>query len=155
MTKGVDKVRKSIEQRRKMRHITRNQNQKTHVYPPFPMDEEKHGYPPNLTYDAGQGKQRKDQQWTHIVIKGILACSLFVGTAIVMNSNTDILSKPKKWTRHAMTEEFPFARMHKWYQDSFGSPMALSPKKNGTNEHEALAMRSEERRVGKGGGYEE
>lgn len=143
MNKGVDKVRKSIEQRRKMRQLTSDQRNTRHIYPSFPSEEEKHGYFPDFTNgdeQRRQGKQGKQLQLSQFIIKGILALSLFVGTAFVMNTSGEILSLPKKWTRHAMTEEFPFARVHDWYQETFGSPMGISPKSNITEGREALAF---------------
>ena len=140
MNKGVDKVRKSIEERRKMKQITKNRRHTKHVYPPFPMEEEKHGYFPDYTHNDSFGKNRKYPQLTHFVVKGFLALFLFAGTAFVIKTNGDLFSFPKKWTRHAMTEEFPFARVHKWYQESFGAPMGLSPTSTVPSGQEALAL---------------
>src|SRR5690625_7766799 len=41
-----------------------------------------------------------------------------------------ILSKPKEWTNHALIEEFPFARVTKWYAETFGMTLTFTPKDN-------------------------
>lgn len=137
MNKGVDKVRKSIEQRRKMRQILGNDDQTKPIHPSFPMEEEKHGYFPNFTSDSARGSEgnhHKQPRTTHILAKGFLSLLLFAGTAFLMQTNGDLFTVPKKWTNQAMTEEFPFARVHQWYQESFGSPMVFSRDKEDTSE---------------------
>lgn len=127
MDKGVDQVRKSIERRRKMRQKPENESYSKHVYPPFPTEEEKHGYFPSVTNNSTAENHGKKPKMTPIMVKGILSLLLFVGSAFVLQAKNDLFTFPKNWTNYAMTEEFPFARVHNWYQESFGSPMVFSP----------------------------
>lgn len=141
MSKHLDKVRKSIGERRKMRRLTnKEQTSPRYIYPGFPSEEEKHGYFPEVAHDVEQGKRGKQTHFSQFAIKGLLALTLFVGTAFVLKTDGDILTLPKKWTRHAMTEEFPFARVHDWYQTTFGTPMGMSPKSDAAVGQAALAL---------------
>lgn len=54
---------------------------------------------------------------------------LFLGAFLLFQTNHSLLEKPKDWTSHALKEEFPFARVYQWYEQTFGSPLAFSPQK--------------------------
>ncbi len=126
MDNGVKKVRQSINQRKKARGITGKEAGKRQVIPVFPQDEEKHGYMP--IYD-GQGATggKKNSVMGGFLLKGILSTMLFFGVALVWEINAPVLQSPKEWTSGVLTEEFPFAKVNLWYQESFGTPLAVPP----------------------------
>ncbi|MFD2046215.1 peptidoglycan DD-metalloendopeptidase family protein [Ornithinibacillus salinisoli] len=140
MNKGVNQVRKSITERKKKRGITSNsQGISTKQVIPLPQDEEKHGYYPSFFDGSGDGKP-KSRFISGFILKGILSVMLFFGIALMWETDSDILHQPKEWTSSMLTEEFPFANVYKWYQDTFGSPLAFSPSPSDTTEgSEALA----------------
>ncbi|WP_042223337.1 M23 family metallopeptidase [Oceanobacillus manasiensis] len=130
MNNGVKKVRQSINQRKKARGMsTAKEGAKRHVLPVFPQDEEKHGYMP--IYD-GQGAvgDKKNKVITAVLLKGILSIMLFFGVALIWETNAPQLQSTKEWTSGVLTEEFPFAKVNQWYQESFGTPLALPPNRD-------------------------
>lgn len=129
MSKGLDKVRKSIIQRNKMRSLHVNRSDTERNMPIFPQVEEKHGY---FSDHLGHLQQEKDSRklFPHLMIKGVLSICLFLGVFLLQESNAALFTKPKIWTSHAFSEEFPFARVYQWYQETFGTPLAFSPEKH-------------------------
>ncbi|PAV27615.1 stage IV sporulation protein FA [Virgibacillus profundi] len=131
MNKGVKKVRKSIVQRKKMRGLNAKDGSKKQIFPAFPEEEEKHGYFPIFTDSSMQGRD-KSNIVPGFMLKGILAASLFLGAALLTEAEAEFLQKPKEWTGNVLTEEFPFAKVNLWYQETFGSPLAFTPQQNET-----------------------
>lgn len=126
MSKGIKKVRKSINQRKKTRGVTSDQpSTKQIMSTSLPQEEEKHGYVPVFT-DHRDSIKRTNKLISGFAAKGILSAMLFFAAALLFQTDSDLFSEPKKWTANALTEEFPFARVNQWYQETFGSPMALS-----------------------------
>lgn len=125
MKRGVKKVRKSIEQRKKQRGYPYKAKDEKHIISSLPQDEEKHGYLPVFTDVTGTS--RKDSAVSGLFLKGTLSVMLFFGTALLWQTDTAMLETPKRWSNTALTEEFPFAKVNAWYQETFGSPLAFSP----------------------------
>ncbi|MBY7143258.1 M23 family metallopeptidase [Virgibacillus sp. NKC19-3] len=127
MNKGVKKVRQSIEQRKKTRGLTGNESSKKQLPVPFPQEEEKHGYFPSFsdtTFESNTGHKFPYR----FMLKGVLSVMLFFGVALLGQTDAAFLQKPKEWTSSALTDEFPFAKVNIWYQETFGSPLALTPQ---------------------------
>lgn len=124
--KQIKKVRQSIEQRKKMRGMPMEDVRQKQLLPVM-RDEEKHGYLPEFPDGPFQSEQ-KGKMFPNLVLKGILSVMLFFGVALLSQTDISLLSKPKGWADSALTEELPFARMHLWYQNTFGTPLAFSPK---------------------------
>ncbi|MFD1362926.1 peptidoglycan DD-metalloendopeptidase family protein [Lentibacillus salinarum] len=138
MSKGIRKVRKSINQRKKMRELSSGQTTSKRIMPSsFPQEEEKHGYFPVFTDDAPSSKQTS-RQMSGFVIKGMLSVMLFFAVALLWQTDSELFAGTKKWTATAFTEEFPFARINLWYQETFGEPMAISSQS--TDEGQAMAL---------------
>ena len=125
MNKGIDKVRKSIAQRNKTRSIDSKKSNATQFTPIFPQEEEKHGYFPSFLDDSSE-ENHKGNLLSNFITKGILSLVLFMGVSFLLQSNANLLSKPKVWTSNMLTEEFPFARVYQWYQGTFGTPLAFT-----------------------------
>ncbi|HLR62601.1 MAG TPA: M23 family metallopeptidase [Lentibacillus sp.] len=138
MNKGVKKVRKSINQRKKMRGTAGEKNTTQIMPSSFPQEEEKHGYFPIFT-DDGRASKSSNGRITGFAIKGVLSAMLFLSTALLFQTDSELLSAPKEWTVNTLTEEFPFASVNQWYQETFGAPMALSSSPS-ADEGEALAF---------------
>ncbi|MFD2759551.1 peptidoglycan DD-metalloendopeptidase family protein [Lentibacillus juripiscarius] len=127
MSKGVNKVRKSINRRKKLRGVTSDERTSSQVLTSsLPQEEEKHGYFPVFTDSSPSAPKNKSRHVSGFVLKGMLSAVLFFAAALLFESDTSLLSEPKQWTENALTEEFPFARVNQWYQETFGAPMALS-----------------------------
>lgn len=135
MNKGVKKVRQSILQRKKARGLTAKEAKKRQVFPAFPQEEEKHGYFPSFS-DNPIPDSGKSMAVSGFMLKAFLSVILFFGAAILVEAEAKFLEKPKEWTSSALTEEFPFAKVNLWYQETFGSPLAFSPQQNTVNGNE-------------------
>ncbi|WP_373892931.1 peptidoglycan DD-metalloendopeptidase family protein [Virgibacillus natechei] len=127
--KGVKKVRQSIEQRKKARGLTGKESDREQLPAPFPQEEEKHGYFASFSDTAFESSTVSKFPY-QFMLKGVLSIMLFFGVALLGQTDATFLQKPKEWTSTALTEEFPFASVNVWYQDTFGSPLALTPQNN-------------------------
>ncbi|WP_404453248.1 M23 family metallopeptidase [Virgibacillus necropolis] len=136
MNPRVNKVRKSISARKKTRGVTSSDSNKSQ-FPNFQLqEEEKHGYFPMFT-DSTTPMRNKSKMVSGFILKGILSSILFLGTALLLQTNNDMLEKPKMMASSLLTNEFPFAKVNQWYQQTFGTPVALTPKKNETTTNNA------------------
>lgn len=142
MNKGVKKVRQSIEKRKKTRGLTTKEESKKQLFPPFPQEEEKHGYFPSFS-DAAFESNTKSKLASGMILKGTLSVMLFFGVALLGQTDAGWLHKPKEWTSSALTQEFPFAKVNLWYQETFGVPLALNPQQQdevATSDDGSLAL---------------
>lgn len=128
MDKNIRKVRKSIEQRKKRRGMITKDDAQKQLISPIPQDEEKHGYYPVFSETPSASSGQVNRRLTGLAFKGILSVILFFGVALLHETNQPLFSQAKEWTTQAMTEEFPFAKVNVWYQETFGSPLAFSPE---------------------------
>ncbi|ASK63070.1 stage IV sporulation protein FA [Virgibacillus phasianinus] len=127
MNPRINKVRKSISARKRSRGISNSDSNKN-SFTPFPLEEEeKHGYFPIFT-DSGTPKRNKSRLVSGFILKGILSSILFLGTALLLQTHSEVLQKPKIVASSLLTNEFPFAKVNQWYQDTLGEPLALTPK---------------------------
>src|SRR5699024_2326739 len=75
---------------------------------------------------------------TGFAVKATLSAMLFLTAAVLFQTDSELLSGPKEWAANNLTEEFPFARVNQWYQETFGAPMALSSQSS--DDGQALAL---------------
>lgn len=127
MSKNIKKVRKSIEQRKKTRGLPSQEVPAKQLIEALPQDEEKHGYFPAIS-DVPLKSNHKSKLISRFMLKGTLSVMLFFGVALLWQTDTTLMQQPKGWTSNALTEEFPFARVNQWYQETFGTPLAFSPE---------------------------
>lgn len=137
MNRRIQEVRKSIVKRNKVRREKWNDTTDNRTRLPFVQEEEKHGYYSDIHDESSPGKW-KVKSLHGILLKALLSVVLFLGVAFLSQSNAPLFSMPKKWVATALTEEFPFARVHLWYRESFGDPLSLIPKENSEKENNDL-----------------
>lgn len=136
MNKGVKQVRKAIMKRKKNQtaHARINKPSVDRQIAAFlPEEEERHGFYPSIT-DINPDKNRsgkKYPQFSGMILKGMLSVALFMGTAILWQSESagDKFGLVKQWTNTAMTKEFPFAKVNQVYRETFGSPFSFRTQK--------------------------
>ncbi|GAB2560589.1 M23 family metallopeptidase [Gracilibacillus alcaliphilus] len=63
-----------------------------------------------------------------LLVKSFFAASLFFVSMLLLTTNNTWLEKPRQLVNQALTEEFPFATVHAWYQAKFGAPLAIQPE---------------------------
>ncbi|WP_077621365.1 M23 family metallopeptidase [Sediminibacillus massiliensis] len=140
MKKDVSQVRKSIAKRKREKSIssvTSFKQEAPDFKNSFPQDEEKHGYLPFSTENYTDSSDIKEKFTANLVMKSILAGILFFAIATIHRADMPWLIQPKQWTSQALTEEFPFASVNQWYQNKFGSPLAMTPDKEETEDQPA------------------
>ncbi|KGP73890.1 M23 family metallopeptidase [Pontibacillus yanchengensis] len=126
MNKDARDIRKSIAQRKKQRELGGDRNRSTSVPISNVQEEEKHGY---LPFFSGDEKQSATSQiFSAFVFKAIIAAILFFSVAIVYRVDSQLFETPKQWVNQAITQEFQFASVNKWYQEKFGEPFAFLPQ---------------------------
>ncbi|RDW21668.1 peptidoglycan DD-metalloendopeptidase family protein [Oceanobacillus chungangensis] len=141
MTKGVNKVRKSIEQRKKLRGVIPKDNVERQIFPSLPEEEEKHGYYPVFSdTSSSKGGISEKPVSSGIILRALLSTMLFFGIALLWQLDSSSLQGPKLWTSSVLEEEFPFAKVNVWYRDTFGAPLAFSPEKVDNQSQEILAL---------------
>ncbi|MDY0405453.1 M23 family metallopeptidase [Virgibacillus sp. 179-BFC.A HS] len=99
----------------------------------LPDEEEKHGFYPAMPSVPINSGKRKSQLISGFVLKGTLAVLLFLGTAILWQSEAEQFGTLKRWTSTAMNKEFPFAKVNQMYQETFGSPLSFRPHSGQTD----------------------
>ncbi len=128
----MSQVRKDIIKRKREKSIRPTPSASHNTYDQsviLPQEEERYGYMPFSSNISGDGG-KVDTFVASFMIKSIVAAILFFGVAIFIRIDAAWMEHPKQWTSNALTEEFPFASVNQWYQEKFGSPLALTPQKN-------------------------
>lgn len=129
MDRGIHKVRQSIKQRKKQRHL--GEKHPKHVLPLVATDEEKHGFE-QPTYHLDSSPFTKRHKYTfsrhHLLVKAILAIGLFVFCSFLFQANVPKLDRIEQFMYTALQDEFPFARVNEWYISTFGSPLSFTPQ---------------------------
>lgn len=127
MRKGINDVRRSISRRSKMRREKVSQSRERWQVPLLGQEEEKHGYIPTI-HTEFEPNEESSTLFRTTIVKIALSVLLFFGVAFLARSNAPLFAVPKEWTRHVLMEEFPFARVNVWYQETFGKPLSLIPQ---------------------------
>ncbi|SDK40708.1 M23 family metallopeptidase [Sediminibacillus albus] len=124
MKKDVQQVRRNIAKRKKENPLSSSIPNRSH-HTSIPQEEEKHGYMP-FSSDFVNPQTSKDSFAGTLVMKVILAAVIFFVVSMVYRMDAGWAEQPKQWTTQALKEEFPFASVNAWYQEKFGSPLAVS-----------------------------
>ncbi|WP_430785019.1 peptidoglycan DD-metalloendopeptidase family protein [Virgibacillus flavescens] len=136
----VNKVRKSINSRKKTRGVVNTDSNKNQFSQFQVQEEEKHGYFPLINEPISPGKLQS-KMVSGFILKGILSGILFLGTAILLQTENKLLEEPQLVASSLLTNEFPFAKVNQWYQETLGTPLALTPEQNSdTNQDATLAL---------------
>src|SRR5699024_7084110 len=94
------------------------------------MDEEKHGiYLPNDDIsDAQPIKTTEPKQRYRVFYQAIMSICLFIVCAILLNTSVSPSEKAPDRATAVLTDESPFAKIHRWYEETFGTPLAFTPR---------------------------
>ncbi|HEY4601173.1 MAG TPA: M23 family metallopeptidase [Cerasibacillus sp.] len=129
MNRDIRNVRKAINKRKSLRKPATVTSEKEvwKEIDPFPQEDEKHGFYkmfPDVTK-----RTQKEGTSAPFVIKGVLSIVLFFGAAFILQSESNRFLTMKEWTRSVLQDEFPFAKVNQWYQETFGNPFLFSYEK--------------------------
>lgn len=132
MDKGLRKVRARIKQRQKeqKRETKRNIGQENKELPLLFSDEEKHGFPLPMydRTDTPSLTSKKPNSYFNSFRQAVFSAVLFI--AFIVLFKTTLIPSPyvKEMAQDALTEDFPFAKVHHWYVETLGAPLAFTPK---------------------------
>jgi|SRR5699024_5725081 len=124
--KRIKHVRRSIQERKKKRSSTLNQepNQTQKNIYPIVTDEEKHGFLNMPTYEMK--KESKQREGKPVFLKKLfLSTIVFFAMFLILQNESTSLESTKKSIHGLLTEDFPFAKVNNWYEQKFGSPFVL------------------------------
>ena len=131
MARGIKKARARIKQRKKQYSTKKMQYKPRHKQAPtLFMDEEKHGiYLPNDDIsDSHPIRTGQSKQTYRVLYQAFMSICLFIVCAILLNTSIIPSQKARDMTASVLTEEFPFAKVHQWYEETLGTPLALTPQ---------------------------
>src|SRR5690625_7401337 len=87
MSKKIKKVRKSIEQRKRVRGLPSQEVSGKQLIEALPQDEEKHGYFPDFS-DVPLKSNHKSKLISGFMLKGMLSVMLFFGVDLLWQKDT-------------------------------------------------------------------
>jgi|SRR5690625_537077 len=135
MDKGIRKVRARIKQRkRKQTKINPTPNALPHHNKDIPLlfsDEEKHGFQLPMydrTDNLSMQMEKKPRKRNNSFRQAFYSFVLFISCVILFKTSIIPFSNVNEVVHDALTEEFPFAKVHHWYVETLGVPLAFTPK---------------------------
>ncbi|MCG3085984.1 M23 family metallopeptidase [Anoxybacillus sp. LAT_35] len=86
-------------------------------------EDEKYGNPTVVTYDGDREPPlfRKDI----FLLKSFLAAMLFFSVAILFQYDSPKMEEARTFVKQVMEEDFQFATVAQWYENTFGKPLAF------------------------------
>lgn len=129
MTRGVQKVRRAIRQRKKLRNRSKDVFQHSI---PFIQEEDKHGVDIPLFSDRYSMSKRNRNHYNNsgMAFKALASILLFAGIAFVLLSEGGTMTGTKNWLSNQLQTEFPFAKVKSWYTETLGEPLSITPQGN-------------------------
>lgn len=76
---------------------------------------------------SSAGSSSPSKKTSFFIMKSLIAAVLVLGVGIVEKDGALPFPQAKKVVQTAFTNEFNFARVSSWYQQAFGSPLAILP----------------------------
>lgn len=123
MNRTIKHIRTNIIKRKKKRLETKSNPTWVNKQQIFPKDSEKH-----LSYPLGteliSHETTAYPPFQRIIVKSVIAFAIFFLSIIIFRAETPNLLGIKNSANYLLNEEFPFAKVHSWYAETFGSPIA-------------------------------
>lgn len=131
MRSRADDVRKNIAKRKRERD-RQQKNISNHLF--LAEEEEKHGFPPLPSYEAGPGEGEHPLFRKEVFfLKLLTSACLFLIVAILFKNSASSFDQAREFVKGTMEKDFQFAAVSDWYEDQFGKPLALFPQSNEKN----------------------
>ncbi|WLR50005.1 M23 family metallopeptidase [Bacillus tianshenii] len=130
MRNRVNEARKRIERRKKQRKLQQPVRTPRSGASFIPSDEERFGAPPdgNLFEPSfQQDGKKKTFSPEKLVMQVMLASCLFLTTGILFKTQHPQLDSARAFVEKTFEQEFQFAAVSKWYNETFGTPVSLLP----------------------------
>lgn len=130
MARNINKIRRQIETKRK-KHGTLRQGEQEQKYAFYPHSADAPYHEPEFYNWQDKEKRMIDspkRQTNGVwILQSFMATVLFLLIGILFQTNHPALEETKSLVVTSFEEEFPFARVTAWYEENFGSPLALLP----------------------------
>ena len=97
-------------------------------------DEEKHGYERFPSYEGDSNESGHPLFNKEVfMLKILTSACLVLLVAIIFKNGSSQFEPARDFVNKTMENDFQFATITAWYEEQFGSPLALLPTKNETN----------------------
>ncbi len=132
MNSRADDMRKRMMKRKRERERMEKMNHDRF----FSTEEERHGFDRLPSYDMGPGEGGHPLFKKEVFLFKVLASAcLVLILAIIFRSPSDKAEMIQAYVKQTMDKEFQFAAVSDWYENQFGKPLVLLPKKNAEKEN--------------------
>ncbi|MCA1031912.1 M23 family metallopeptidase [Bacillus timonensis] len=133
MSNRADEIKKRIARRKKDRQISNGIKKKTSVSSFLANEEEKFGGERFSSFEGGpEDRNHPLFQKEVFMFKVLASICLVLVVGILFKNQSAGLEDARKYVSKTMENDFQFAAVSSWYEDKFGSPLAILPtfKKN-------------------------
>jgi stage IV sporulation protein FA len=126
MRSRSDDIRKRIEKRKKQRDRMTKQIESQI---PWTEDEERYGFEKMGSYESGPIEEEHHPLFRKevFIFKILASACLVLIIAIMFRNQTPALEPAREFVTKSLNEEFQFAAVSDWYEDTFGKQLALLP----------------------------
>lgn len=139
MNKSVEKIKLDMMRRKKKRIQQAKREALPTMQAILPQDEERFStYPTGLEMTVSEKTNFRGIH--HILLKGLISLVLFGFIMIVVRTDFYQLESVRHWTDNVLREDFPFAKVHKWYTESFGNPVVNFSDKEDELQRTAMGL---------------
>ncbi|WP_449537123.1 peptidoglycan DD-metalloendopeptidase family protein [Ferdinandcohnia sp. Marseille-Q9671] len=135
MSNRANEIRKRIEKRKRSKYASQSYPKKPS--PSFLVgDEEKYGGSPYTSFEGGSGGGHPLFKKEVFLFKILLSAILVLSVGILFKNQSSTFDNVRHFVTSTMETEFQFAAVTEWYEDTFGSPLALLPVKENKDQIE-------------------
>ncbi|WP_243355604.1 M23 family metallopeptidase [Bacillus litorisediminis] len=121
----TDEIKKRIAKRKRER-LHRGQGEERRGFI-LPEVEEQHGFERMYTFESGPDRSPVLFKKEIFIFKILASACLFLLTAILFKSTNSSLDSIRTVVSETMENDFQFAAVTEWYEDTFGEPLAFFP----------------------------
>ncbi len=137
----ANEIRKRIAKRKRVKNSANLPNKSREPSSFLVKDEEKYGYDSYSSYEGGQNQPGHPLFRAEVfMFKVLCSVCLVLIVAILFKNNASQFDTARTFVSKTMENDFQFATISAWYEDQFGSPLALLPKKDENQEEEKPAQ---------------
>ncbi|MCH1626558.1 M23 family metallopeptidase [Ferdinandcohnia quinoae] len=127
MSNRANEIRKRIAKRKRERNSISTSNRRD-MTSYLVKDEEKFGGSPYPTYEGGGSEGGHPLFKKEVFLfKVLLSVILVLGIGIIFKNQSPMFEKVRTFVSSSMNHEFQFAAVTTWYEEKFGSPLAILP----------------------------
>ena len=136
MRSRSDEIRKRIEKRKRERErMTKHLERRL----PWAEDEEQHGFPEMTSFEIEPGDEEshplfRKEVW---IFKLLVSAILVLLIAIMFRNQSPAFEPAREFVTKSMNEDFQFAAVSDWYENTFGEQLALLPSSESGEEKTA------------------